>query len=326
MSIDSRYIQAGIAVMVQIGEEPVHVGGVSKKGTPRWRCGIIVDWANSGHAYGSLITVDIAPSQEAGITNIKRYSNKDRIRLATIDEAQAFAERRTTASLLAQTRVGDTQSVNDKAPTVRRCRLYNEDMTPVELHDNVVNAILGHPAIAAQVNSLFRTSSDTLVSKHQAVIYKAELLEKANAKLAEDLQLSQTSLKSCDTERRALLVQQDELQKAYNGINSELNILGGRYNNAQTEISQLQKRLQFRDASAKVRENSEEKLASVGKERGFILWCPTSNKPPQVTYPTVADAKRVQASMCERYPNQLFHILPIGPGAMMKTVTQLVSA
>jgi hypothetical protein len=308
MSIDSRYIQAGVAVMVQIGEEPVFAGGVSKKGTPRWRCGIIVDASNSGHAYGHLITVDIAPSQEAGITNIKRYSNKDRIRLATIDEAQAFAERRTTASLLAQTRVGDTQSVNDKAPTVRRCRLYNEDMSPVELHDNVVNAILGHPAIATQVNSLFRDSSNTLVSKHQAVLYKAELLEKANAKLAEDLQLSQTSLKSCDTERRALLVQKDDLQRAYNGINSELSIAKG-------AASRKGEPATMRNL-----------LCHVGKERGFVLWNPKSKIPPTEVYPSYDMAETVQKSMCERYPNNLFHIMPIGPGAMMKTVTQLVSA
>lgn len=307
MSIDSRYIQRGVAVMVQIGEEPVYAGGASKKGTPRWRCGIIVDASTTGHAYGHLITVDIAPSQEAGITNIKRYSNKDRIRLATIDEAQAFAERRTTASLLTQTRVGDTQSVNDKAPTVRRCRLYNEDMTPVELHDNVVNAILGHPAIAKQVNSLFRTSSDTLVSKHQAVLYKAELLEKANAKLAEDLQLSQTSLKSCDTERRALLVQKDDLQRAYNGINSELSIAKG----AASRVQPL---------------TDHQAVDKAGKARGFVLWNPKSKIPPSEVYPTLDMAETVQKSMCERYPNNLFHIMPIGPGAMMKTVSQLVSA
>jgi hypothetical protein len=307
MSIDSRYIQRGVAVMVQIGEEPVFAGGVSKKGTPRWRCGIIVDASNSGHAYGHLITVDIAPSQEAGITNIKRYSNKDRIRLATIDEAQAFAERRTTASLLAQTRVGDTQSVNDKAPTVRRCRLYNEDMSPVELHDNVVNAILGHPDIAKQVNSLFRESSNTLVSKHQAVLYKAELLEKANEKLAEDLQLSQTSLKSCDTERRTLLVQQDELQKAYNNVNHDLSVAKG----AASRVQPI---------------TDHQALDKAGKARGFVLWNPASKIPPREVYPSLDMAETVQKSMCERYPNNLFHIMPIGPGAMMKTVTQLVSA
>jgi hypothetical protein len=308
MSIDSRYIQRGVAVMVQIGEEGLFADGrPSKKGTPRWRCGIIVDWSNSGHAYGSLITADIAPSQEAGITNIKRYSNKDRIRLATIDEAQAFAERRTTASLLAQTRVGDTQSVNDKAPTVRRCRLYNEDMSPVALHDNVVNAILGHPDIAKQVNSLFRDSSNTLVSKHQAVLYKAELLEKANAKLAEDLQLSQTSLKSCDTERRTLLVQQDELQKAYNNVNHDLSVAKG----AASRVQPI---------------TDHQALDKAGKARGFVLWNPASKIPPREVYPSLDMAETVQKSMCERYPNNLFHIMPIGPGAMMKTVSQLVSA
>jgi hypothetical protein len=180
-------------------------------------------------------------------------------------------------------------------------------MSPVELHDNVVNAILGHPDIAKQVNSLFRESSNTLVSKHQAVLYKAELLEKANEKLAEDLQLSQTSLKSCDTERRTLLVQQDELQKAYNNVNHDLSVAKG----AASRVQPI---------------TDHQALDKAGKARGFVLWNPASKIPPREVYPSLDMAETVQKSMCERYPNNLFHIMPIGPGAMMKTVTQLVSA
>lgn len=46
----------------------------------------------------------------------------------------------------------------------------------------------------------------------------------------------------------------------------------------------------------------------------YILWCPTSSKAPQVTYPTLAKAKEVQKIMADRNHGHVFHICEVGKG------------
>ncbi|QPB11260.1 hypothetical protein [Providencia phage PSTNGR1] len=56
----------------------------------------------------------------------------------------------------------------------------------------------------------------------------------------------------------------------------------------------------------------------------YILWCPTSNKAPTVTYPTLDKAKEVQKIMADRYPGQVFHICEVGKGLKVEKLTKYV--
>lgn len=56
----------------------------------------------------------------------------------------------------------------------------------------------------------------------------------------------------------------------------------------------------------------------------YILWCPTSSKAPQVTYPSLDTAKEVQKIMAERYPGQVFYVCEVGGGLKVEKVTKFV--
>lgn len=56
----------------------------------------------------------------------------------------------------------------------------------------------------------------------------------------------------------------------------------------------------------------------------YILWCPTSSKAPQVTYPSLDKAKEVQKIMAERYPGQVFYVCEVGSGLKVEKVTKFV--
>lgn len=56
----------------------------------------------------------------------------------------------------------------------------------------------------------------------------------------------------------------------------------------------------------------------------YILWCPTSSKAPQVTYPSLDKAKEVQKIMAERYPGQVFYVCEVGRGLKAENVTKYV--
>ena len=55
------------------------------------------------------------------------------------------------------------------------------------------------------------------------------------------------------------------------------------------------------------------------KVEEYILWCPTSQLPPAVTYPTLAKAKEVAAIMAQRHPGQEFKICGIVGSAQVVT-------
>lgn len=57
---------------------------------------------------------------------------------------------------------------------------------------------------------------------------------------------------------------------------------------------------------------------------GFILWCPTSDKAPTVTYPTLEKAQEVQKVMADRYPGQVFRICEVGKGLKVEKLTKYV--
>ena len=56
----------------------------------------------------------------------------------------------------------------------------------------------------------------------------------------------------------------------------------------------------------------------------YILWCPTSSKAPQVTYPSLEKANEVQKIMAERYPGQVFYVCEVGRGLKAEKVTKFV--
>lgn len=56
----------------------------------------------------------------------------------------------------------------------------------------------------------------------------------------------------------------------------------------------------------------------------YILWCPTSSKAPQVTYPSLDKANEVQKIMAERYPGQVFYVCEVGRGLKVEKVTKFV--
>lgn len=56
----------------------------------------------------------------------------------------------------------------------------------------------------------------------------------------------------------------------------------------------------------------------------FILWCPTSDKVPQVTYTTLAKAQQVQKIMADRHPGQVFYICEVGKGLKVEKLTKYV--
>lgn len=58
----------------------------------------------------------------------------------------------------------------------------------------------------------------------------------------------------------------------------------------------------------------EAALKAAGEKRGFVLWNPASNLPPRVVYQSLAEARSVQEIMANREKDQVFHIMPIGPG------------
>lgn len=59
------------------------------------------------------------------------------------------------------------------------------------------------------------------------------------------------------------------------------------------------------------------------KPRKYILWCPTSDKAPTVTYPSLDKAKEVQKIMAGRYPGQVFHICEVQDGLRAVVSTTL---
>ena len=51
----------------------------------------------------------------------------------------------------------------------------------------------------------------------------------------------------------------------------------------------------------------------------YVLWCPTSQLPPSVTYPTLAKAKEVATIMAKRHPGQEFKICGVVGSAQVVT-------
>lgn len=58
--------------------------------------------------------------------------------------------------------------------------------------------------------------------------------------------------------------------------------------------------------------------------RGYILWCPTSDKAPKVVHPTLAKAQEVQRIMAVRNSGQVFHICAVFGGLKQEVQTRLV--
>lgn len=58
--------------------------------------------------------------------------------------------------------------------------------------------------------------------------------------------------------------------------------------------------------------------------RGYILWCPTSDKAPKVVHPTLAKAQEVQRIMAVRNTGHVFHICAVFGGLKQEVQTRLV--
>ncbi|QIN95082.1 hypothetical protein A2_00100 [Pseudomonas phage BIM BV-45] len=55
------------------------------------------------------------------------------------------------------------------------------------------------------------------------------------------------------------------------------------------------------------------------KPETWLVWCPTSNKPPQVKHSCEQEAMAVAESMARSYPGQLFHAVQVHAGFQLKT-------
>lgn len=312
---EAQKVTAIVRVNIAASDEPAEwVTGVIEQVTPR-PTGI----------YGAAIKVDLRPH---GAGSTVRYANAGRIELANDVQCHNFALARTKAGLMGQVRVA-TPSLTTQVPA------GDTSMTevPSTEHQNVqtvtlrvtkggdftklkqvqLDALFSHPQVVGCVNELFKDGADQIVGKHQALEFKATALEGANRSLAEDLELARTSLKSCDTERRALM--QKEAQQA-----GEINRLKDSLANAQRAVLLSERELAKCRTGAPASHLIHIQQAGVG--RGFILWCPTASQAPQKVYPTYAKAAEVQEIMAQRNKEQVFHILPIGPGLMYKQPTK----
>lgn len=293
----------------------VNAGGDSE---PNWVTGVIEGISRRPNgSFGDLMHVDTRPHPTR---QINRYADAGRILLASEEECKAFAIARTsagligqvrefrkTASLTTQTSAGDTSMSEVQSNAHEQVQTVTIRVGKAGPHTTLkqvqLDALFTHPQVVETVNGLFKEGADALVANHQALEFKAKALERANASLAEDLQLNRTSLKSCDTERRALL--QSDHQKT------------GEIARLKEDLRVANQKVSFRDASAKVRETEAQVLAKAGKERGFVLWCPTASQPPRQIYPTYEKAVAVQEYMANTCLGQVFHVLPIGHGLQL---------
>lgn len=55
------------------------------------------------------------------------------------------------------------------------------------------------------------------------------------------------------------------------------------------------------------------------KPETWLVWCPTSNKPPQVKHSCEQEAMAVAEQMARRYPGQLFHAVQVHAGFHLTT-------
>lgn len=282
---------------------------------PNWVTGVIEGISRRPNgSFGDLMKVDTRPHPTR---QINRYAEAGRILLASEEECAAFALARTSAGLMGQVREAASLTTQTSAGDASMSEVPSNAHEQVQtvtirvgkagphttLKQVQLDALFTHPQVVETVNGLFKEGADALVANHQALEFKAEALERANASLAEDLQLNRTSLKSCDTERRALL--QSDHQKT------------GEIARLKEDLRVANQKVSFRDASAKVRETEAQVLTKAGNERGFILWCPTSSQPPRQIYPTYEKAVAVQEYMAKTYSGQVFHVLPIGHGLQL---------
>lgn len=295
MSIPKQAQQIGVIVMVNAGDD----------NDPNWVTGVVegISRRPSG-SFGDLMKVDTRPHPTR---QINRYADAGRISLASEQECQAFGAARIAYGLMGKVR--EAASLTTQIPTgdtsmAEAARTNHEQVQTValrvtkggkhvDLKPAQLDAIFSHPQVVETVNGLFKEGADKIVGTHQALEFKAEALERANASLAEDVQLSRTSLKSCDTERRALL--QSDAQKT-------------------GEIARLKDELRAAQRKAVLSLTEAQALVKAGEKRGFVLWCPTASQPPRQVYPTHEKAVAVQEYMAKTYKDQMFHILPIGPG------------
>lgn len=288
--------QLGQVVRTEIGDD---TGG--PKGARRWVLGSVTAISMRSGEYGNLITVDVFPENEGTTSLVKRYDGASRISEGDLDDAHNLAHARRVAqangqaSLTTQTQAREAQAFKEKCAKVQSVNLRSNtsgkgrhsDLTPERL-----GAIFQHPQVQQEVNRLFLAST--------------EELQGALAKASADNDLLKTSLQSCDHERRQLLQTEQQLL--------------GKANTFKEQRDRLQ--LQVNAAKAISQYPIAELAKFVGERgtKGFILWNPSSVKPPQVTYPTMAEAVRVQEIMAKRVPNQPFYICPVGPGLKLEVI------
>lgn len=184
------------------------------------------------------------------------------------------------ASLTTQSQAGDASVTKQyQAPDIQTvCLRQTKRGKFNELKGKQLAAILEHPDVLAAIKESFAGAESTA-------------LEDAKRMLAAACQeLDQERAKNSELYGKltALTTRHDALVQRYN-------LLEQRKSTAPALIESVV-------------------LKAAGEKRGFVLWNPASSMPPKVIYRSLEEAKRIQELMANREKDQVFHIMPIGPG------------
>lgn len=278
-------VQVGQVVKVRLSD---HMGSLGQ-----WTHAVVVELGTQHPMYGQQVRclLDPAGPMEPGNKpEVTRYTGASRFELCSSNPGMGVMPRlaQAYASLTIQSKAGDTRMTQKyQAPEIQTVNLrVTRNGAFSKLDGQKLAAVLEHPDVLQAVKESFDGAS------------------------TQTLEDTQRMLNGCANELEAEREKNAELYRKLVALTSRHDAVVVQLNSSAARCTQLESKVRRQTQPA----TESEYLQELGQKRGFILWCPTSSKPPSVVYQNLEKAKYVQETMAKLYPNQLFHILPIGPG------------